>query len=269
VSHWLVVRGGALGDFIVTLPALEAVRARASRVTLVANPRFAALRPELADAVVDVRGVDALWLFGQVAPPFVPDAALAFTPGVAERLRSLGVPTVLTAAAVPVRRAHEHFAAPFGTGAPPPRLAPDPIVAARFPRVVVLAPGAGSVAKVWQGFDALEDALAARGIAARFLIGPDDPPRAGALSGLSLPEVAALARRCVAWVGNDSGPTHLAAAAGAPVIALFGPTDPAIWGPPGATILGFETAPELIAETVARITAGGDIRLPHSTKGTA
>ncbi len=35
------------------------------------------------------------------------------------------------------------------------------------------------------------------------------------------------------YVGNDSGITHLAAAAGARVVALFGPTDPDVWGPRG------------------------------------
>jgi ADP-heptose:LPS heptosyltransferase len=35
------------------------------------------------------------------------------------------------------------------------------------------------------------------------------------------------------FVGNDSGIAHLAAAAGAPVVAIFGPTDPAIWAPRG------------------------------------
>jgi ADP-heptose:LPS heptosyltransferase len=35
------------------------------------------------------------------------------------------------------------------------------------------------------------------------------------------------------YIGNDSGITHLAAAAGARVLALFGPTDPAIWAPRG------------------------------------
>ncbi|MDD4890657.1 MAG: glycosyltransferase family 9 protein, partial [Phycisphaerae bacterium] len=38
------------------------------------------------------------------------------------------------------------------------------------------------------------------------------------------------------YVGNDSGPTHLAAAMGVPTIALFGPTNPAIWGPRGARV---------------------------------
>ena len=37
-------------------------------------------------------------------------------------------------------------------------------------------------------------------------------------------------------IGNDSGMTHLAAAAGTPAIALFGPTDPAVWGPRGKDV---------------------------------
>jgi heptosyltransferase-3 len=38
------------------------------------------------------------------------------------------------------------------------------------------------------------------------------------------------------YIGNDSGITHLAAAAGAPVIAIFGPTDPALWAPRGPRV---------------------------------
>jgi heptosyltransferase-1 len=44
----------------------------------------------------------------------------------------------------------------------------------------------------------------------------------------------ALVRRAAVVVGGDSGPVHLAAALGAPVVALFGPTDPARNGPWGA-----------------------------------
>lgn len=48
---------------------------------------------------------------------------------------------------------------------------------------------------------------------------------------LGLGPLIALFQRCGLFVGNDSGPMHLAAAAGAPVVALFGPTDPCRWGP--------------------------------------
>ncbi len=44
----------------------------------------------------------------------------------------------------------------------------------------------------------------------------------------------ALLARSAACVANDSGLLHLAAAAGVPTVAIFGPTDPAVWGPRGA-----------------------------------
>ncbi len=42
----------------------------------------------------------------------------------------------------------------------------------------------------------------------------------------SIKELAALTRKCKLFVGNDTGPIHVAAASGTPVIALFGPADP-------------------------------------------
>ena len=50
---------------------------------------------------------------------------------------------------------------------------------------------------------------------------------------LTFPELIALYQRCRFFVGNDSGPMHLAAASGVPVFALFGPSDEAIWAPLG------------------------------------
>ncbi len=48
---------------------------------------------------------------------------------------------------------------------------------------------------------------------------------------LSLGELAALMSRLDVYVGNDSGPAHLAGAAGTPAVVLFGPTDLRTWGP--------------------------------------
>ncbi len=40
-------------------------------------------------------------------------------------------------------------------------------------------------------------------------------------------------KRAAMFVGNDGGPMHLAAVVGCPVLGLFGPTNPAVWGPRG------------------------------------
>lgn len=48
---------------------------------------------------------------------------------------------------------------------------------------------------------------------------------------LTWDEHAALAERARLYLGNDSGATHLAVAVGAPTVVVFGPTDPAMYGP--------------------------------------
>lgn len=50
---------------------------------------------------------------------------------------------------------------------------------------------------------------------------------------LSLLQVAALMEKADLFIGNDAAPMHIAAAIGTPVVALFGPTDPEIYGPYG------------------------------------
>ncbi len=62
-------------------------------------------------------------------------------------------------------------------------------------------------------------------------------PRPATLArGLKLPELAGVLERCALFVGNDSGITHIAAAVGAPTIALFGPASPAVWQPTGDNV---------------------------------
>jgi heptosyltransferase-3 len=67
------------------------------------------------------------------------------------------------------------------------------------------------------------------------------------LKDLDLPTVAGIARIASAFVGNDSGVSHLAAAVGTAGIAIFGPTDPSRWRPlaarPGQFVEVLESAP--------------------------
>ena len=56
------------------------------------------------------------------------------------------------------------------------------------------------------------------------------------IANLPLNELAAILKKCEVYVGNDSGITHVAAAVGIPVVALFGPTDPQVWGMRGDNV---------------------------------
>jgi heptosyltransferase-2 len=109
----------------------------------------------------------------------------------------------------------------------------------------VLAPlaagTAGGVPKLWPRFAELDAALRARGWATVVCPGPGEEaaaraaaPGARVLAGLKLGAYAATCTGARMTVANDSGPMHLAAAADAPVVGVFGPGDPARTGPWGA-----------------------------------
>lgn len=115
-------------------------------------------------------------------------------------------------------------------------------------RWIGLGPTANWDGKVWppERFVALYRALAAPGTRPAIFAGPGAKERAlaapvlAALPGavdlagtLSLPEAAACLARCEIFVGNDSGLMHLAAAAGAPTLGLFGPTPADEYAPSG------------------------------------
>jgi ADP-heptose:LPS heptosyltransferase len=112
-------------------------------------------------------------------------------------------------------------------------------------RFLAVHPGSGSAAKSWppDRFVRLLDGLGTD----RFLLieGPADAEaaaglrrRSGAVTarGIRPRVLGALLAGAAAFVGNDSGVTHLAAAWGAPTVALFGPTDPAVWSPVGPRV---------------------------------
>lgn len=67
------------------------------------------------------------------------------------------------------------------------------------------------------------------------IVGMMPVPVADWTGRVSLSEIGALGEMADLYVGNDTGPTHIAAAVGCPTLAIFGPSDPAISAPYGAT----------------------------------
>jgi predicted lipopolysaccharide heptosyltransferase III len=112
--------------------------------------------------------------------------------------------------------------------------------------LVMLHPGARYWFKAWPGerFAELADRLVAA-TGCQILVAGDTREQALAesirrqsraaltiLAGrTTLLQLAAVLKRCTLFIGNDNGPMHMAAALGIPVVVLFGPSDPATWGP--------------------------------------
>jgi heptosyltransferase-3 len=103
--------------------------------------------------------------------------------------------------------------------------------------VAVIHPVAATPAKTWRadGFLAVAVRLAKLGLEPVFIGAASDdlaPFRAfRTLAGAPLGQVKALLAGACFFVGNDSGPAHMAAAFGLPVVVVFGDSNPAIWGP--------------------------------------
>ena len=117
-------------------------------------------------------------------------------------------------------------------------------------RFVVLQPGARYWFKAWPAdrFAELADRLVSR-YGCRVLIGgsPQEQDLAHRIQQTAksrpvsfagqttLKEFAGIVKCAALFVGNDSGAMHIASAVGTPVVALFGPSNPAEWGPRGGT----------------------------------
>ena len=133
---------------------------------------------------------------------------------------------------------------------PPPTYLPDPELLARAPRgVAYLHPGAGKVKNRWPAdrFAMVAKELLARAVDVLWIEGPQDEgcvDAAGRALGKTLPVVRGesipmLAARFAAarvYVGNDTGPLHLAAATGCPSVGIYGWSDPREWAPVGRVV---------------------------------
>jgi len=255
----LVIRPGAIGDVVCSLPAIEFLAPAEIWAPAAVLPLLRHIAPARSIASA---GLDRLEIPGQ------PIA------GVVERLKSFDEIVSWYGAARPEFRAAAgrhglnirllpalpagpeneevlHAADFFlrSAGAAPGRLPRLPFQAPPE-SFAAIHPFSGSPKKNWpvERFRQLAGELNAH-LDVQWCAGPEEE-----LDGAArFPDLLSLARwlaQANVYIGNDSGPTHLAAAVGTRTVALFGPTDPAVWAPRGAdvSILTFADAtPERVA----------------------
>lgn len=285
----LVLRGGALGDFIVTLPALALLRRRwpAARIELAGNATAAALvlSRGLLDAVYSqhearwarlysdtpLPGDFATWLAGfDLVLNYWPDP----TGELGRRFPSRPGQTFLTTSALPVSGpASVHYCAPLRTlGLTAERawypLGDFPSPAARTGPLTV-HPGSGSPEKNWpdeQWRTLLRDLPGPVAV----ILGEAEIERWGTrlagtgvdvLAGRSLESLVEHLGHCRLFLGHDSGISHLAAACGVPSVLLFGPTEPAIWAPPAPHVRVVRPGTSMAAITAADVRRAVDAAL--------
>jgi ADP-heptose:LPS heptosyltransferase len=288
VKRILIIHQGALGDCILSLPAIRAFRHHYpdASIEIWGYPEILRLvdRSVYADTIYSIDRV-------RIASLFTPDMPVPAS--VIERLRcfdlicvfggvwqttfvhnlkKIGVKKVYRIDPFPPDGSHTHvinhqasqlpslgLKVPLST----PTLFPPEDDGKRIASfleqrkidrqalVVALHPGSGSRAKVWSPGNLAQLStylLDNDRVHLIVPIGPADKEYAEdychlissdrmlPVTNLPLTELAALLKRCTVYVGNDSGVTHMAAAVGTPVVALFGPTDPRVWGPRGKRV---------------------------------
>lgn len=271
--HVLLFRAGALGDILLLRPTVAALRRAGYRVRLLAPSAVgsvlcgpgevdealasdgAELATALAEGLADgpvaraVGEADVVVAFSRSAPMLrlleararalvVRDPSPPASGPHAARWLAAAVAPVVARASLDheqaASRALEFTEAERREAAGLTRELPAGFLA--------LHPGSGSPAKSWPRERFFEVARRLSGAGPWLLVaGPAErdiaPPPGALLASEWPPRVlgAALARAGL-FLGNDSGVSHLAAAAGAPTLALFGPTDPALWAPVGPRV---------------------------------
>jgi ADP-heptose:LPS heptosyltransferase len=217
----LLIRPGAIGDVILSLPALEAARADYTEVwaprPVLPLIRFADATRAIIDTgiervgVVEGARVEALETFDSIYSWYGTNRP-------------------------EFREAVAHLPFTFFPALPPPRagIPHIPVPSAVIEDFVVNHPFASSIAKRWPlaHFHAVAEQL---GCPVQWLAGPEEE-LTGATRIDDLYELACWLSRARLYIGNDSGISHLAAAVGVPTLAIFLTTDPAVWAPRGSHV---------------------------------
>jgi len=278
----LVIRGGAIGDFILTLPAIAALRRQfpAAHLEVLGYPHIAQLA--LAGGLVNrVQSIEARALagffarHGQLAEDLAdyfsefdlivsylydPDHIFKTNVGLCTGAQFIVGPhrpqEGLRLHATKVYLQPLERLAIFDAD-PVPRLPivprPTPFAARPSPPpTLALHPGSGSDRKNWPeanwaellqhllnftGFSLLLVGGEAEGERLQRLAAALPPTRFRVAQSLPLAELARLLATCQAFVGHDSGISHLAAAVGLPGLVLWADTAEEIWRPPSPSVV--------------------------------
>ncbi|MFM8471179.1 MAG: glycosyltransferase family 9 protein [Limisphaerales bacterium] len=265
----LVIRGGAIGDFILTLPVLAALRRQFpdAHLEVLGYPHIAslALHGGLADAVRPVEARALAGFFADMGD--LDDTTGRYFSGFHIILSYLYDPDGFFAENVKACSKAQFIQGPHRPDETKPvhttdvllkpleRLAifdADPVPRLSFTApaltapVLAVHPGSGSEKKNWpaahwakflahimSGTDwhVLLIGGEAEGSRLAELMAPLPSSRVRVLQSQPLPELAQSLRTCLGFVGHDSGITHLAAAVGLPGLALWAGTNEAVWHP--------------------------------------
>ena len=284
----LVLRGGALGDLIVTLPALGEIRKAFPEAEVELWGIFPQARLAAPDFVQRVERLDAqalapLFAHGPL-PPVLRNRLNGFDlainlltdPGsvVTRNLALVGVKQVIAFSNKMPPELHAVYRLADVLGDlgltlhdPVPRL----MVGSKTAQSSRLGfhVGSGSPVKNWPINHWIELAQRLEGFFVDLLLvgGEADDEvvrqfcarcRLGSLRTLlnaNLADLSQALNGCTLFVGHDTGVTHLAAAVGTPTLALFGPTNPSVWAPLGEHVSVIRSPDGLMksirAETVA------------------
>ena len=286
--RFLILRGGAIGDFVATLPVLQALRTQWPEAVIeiwgyphIANlavaaglahsvvsldraemSRFFVPEPQFTDAqVMAVRSFDIL--FNYLHDPVGQVRSNLLLAGAKQVLS--GSPLIKRGHAIPFLLEPLQALAMYETDLVPTLLfSSERLVRGRarleerglHGKPIVVHPGSGSPSKNWPAERFVEVIRRLRSHHKEVVAVVGEADVAGAallarempdlplLSGLSLTELAETLSECASFLGNDSGITHLAAAVGLPVVALFGPSEPDTWAPRGRGAIRVIRAPE-------------------------
>ncbi len=260
----LLIRPGALGDTVVWLPAAEQWLSGGGGEIWCAGANADVVRHLGTVRAIEGSGLELLELPGAEVPGALIDRLRSFDEIVSwygtaraefrEALIGLGVVArflpALPGEGGAVHAVDFYLGQVGGAAGGVPRVP----VQRQDERYAVIHPFSGSRKKNWplESFRAVAERLAGV-MEVRWCAGPEEEldgawrfERTGGLM-----EFLAGAR---VYLGNDSGPTHLAAAVGTPVVAMFGPSDARVWAPRGefVEVLNFQARPNEVAEAVSK-----------------